>query len=64
MTPEQDKNCYCHTCDKSFHSLGIARHRAMHRDRQEECKITYDDGFTYNHDFALITDRFAIEKEK
>ena len=24
----RDKNCTCHTCEKDFHYLGIARHRS------------------------------------
>lgn len=47
----RDKYCYCHTCDKEFNSLGIARHRAMHRDKKEDCKITYKNGETINHRF-------------
>lgn len=37
---------YCHTCEKEFKSLGIARHRAMHRDKNENCKITNSFGIT------------------
>lgn len=48
------KDCYCHTCDKEFNSLGITRHRAMHRDRQEDCKITYKDGKTLNYKFSQV----------
>ena len=47
------KICYCHTCDKHFRSLGIARHRAMHRDRREECIITYSSGITLAHAFSV-----------
>lgn len=47
-------DCYCHTCDREFHSLGIARHRAMHRDRSEDCEIQYSDGVTYKHNFAVV----------
>jgi len=46
------KNCYCITCKKKFHWLGITRHRAMHRDRREDCRITYSDGITYWHLFS------------
>jgi len=45
------KNCYCHTCEKYFHYLGIARHRAAHRARQEDCRIEYTNGDTYRHNF-------------
>ena len=48
------KICYCHTCDKHFRSLGIARHRAMHRDRREDCKITYTHGVTLLHNFSRL----------
>ena len=37
--PMPGKTCYCYGCGKWFHSLGIARHRAMHRDRKEDCTI-------------------------
>ena len=43
------KNCTCHTCNKNFHYLGIARHRAAHRDRKENCEITYTRGDRYIH---------------
>ncbi|MBU2025409.1 MAG: hypothetical protein ABIC19_00720 [Patescibacteria group bacterium] len=45
-------SCYCHTCKKSFHSLGIARHRAAHRDKKEYCKITFSAGDTYEWDYS------------
>ena len=46
------KNCHCHTCDKDFHYLGITRHRAMHKDKNEDCKITYTHGDTYLHEYS------------
>ena len=49
MRVTNNKNCYCYTCKKSFHYLGIARHRAMHRDKKENCEITYTNGDTYKH---------------
>ncbi len=48
-----EKNCTCLTCKRDFHYLGIARHRAMHRDKKEVCEITYTNGITYLHDFTL-----------
>ncbi len=48
------KSCYCHTCKKTFHYLGISRHRAMHRDKWEDCRITYTHGDTYTHKFSGI----------
>ena len=47
MKVTRDKNCYCHTCKRDFHHLGISRHRAMHRDKKEDCEITYTYGDTY-----------------
>lgn len=46
------KNCYCHTCEKSFHYLGITAHRAAHKRRDEDCKITYTHGNTITHNFS------------
>lgn len=46
------KNCYCHTCEKYFHYLGITRHRAKHRDKKEDCEITYTHGDRYFHGFG------------
>ena len=43
------KNCYCYTCNKDFHYLGIARHRRSHLDHNEECKIQYTNGEVYIH---------------
>jgi len=48
------KNCYCYTCGKSFHYLGIARHRAKHRDKRQNCKISYTNGDTYIFDYAEL----------
>ena len=48
-----DKSCFCETCKKWFHSLGIAAHRAMHRRRHEYCEICYSDGATYSHDYRV-----------
>lgn len=44
--------CYCETCDRDIRSLGIARHRAMHRDRKENCIIQYSTGETYEHPYG------------
>jgi len=50
------KNCFCYTCKKSFHYLGIARHRAGHKERKEDCKIGYTNGDIYNHRYSMIKD--------
>ena len=52
MKTTNEKNCHCHTCKKDFHYLGITRHRAMHRDKKETCKITYTYGDTYIHPYG------------
>lgn len=45
------KDCFCFTCEKGFNHLGIARHRAMHRDNREDCEIMYSGGTTRFHEF-------------
>lgn len=52
MRVTNDKDCHCHTCAKDFHYLGITRHRAMHRDNEENCVITYTNGNRIKHWFA------------
>jgi len=47
-----EKECYCHTCDREFHYLGIATHRSAHRTLKEDCKITYTNGDTYVHAYS------------
>lgn len=48
-----EKNCFCWTCSKDFHCLGISSHRAMHRRKKEACKITFTNGDTRVWDYAL-----------
>lgn len=43
---------YCHTCKRSIGSLGIMNHRAMHRRKKEDCKITFSTGKTYLYKFS------------
>jgi len=50
------KNCYCHKCKRKFHYLGITRHRATHRDKREDCEITYTNGDKYIHEFSKKKD--------
>lgn len=45
------KTCHCYTCKKDFHSLGIMRHRAMHRDKKENCRIELSTGI-YTYEYA------------
>jgi len=58
MKVTRERNCFCHTCGKAFHYLGIARHRAAHRDRKEDCEITYTWGDTYIHKFSISKNCF------
>jgi len=52
MKVTNTKDCYCHTCKKDFHYLGIARHRAAHKSRKENCEITFSNGDTYCYNYA------------
>ena len=49
------KDCFCHTCDREFHHLGIARHRAKHRDKHENCTIQFSTGQTIKYTFEKKT---------
>ncbi len=57
MRVTNDKNCYCHTCAKDFHYLGIARHRARHKKMGEDCEITFTYGDTYIYKYSEIKRR-------
>ena len=46
------KRCYCHTCGKLYHCLGIARHRSAHRRKGENCKIEYSSGEIKKYNYA------------
>lgn len=46
------KDCYCHTCKCDFHYLGITQHRKAHRERKEDCKITFTHGDTHLYKFS------------
>jgi len=48
----KDRDCRCLTCEKDFHYLGIARHRAAHRDKKESCVIMYTYGDVVRHDYG------------
>lgn len=48
-TITKGKNCWCYTCKKAFHYLGIARHRVMHKEKGQNCEIGYTNGDTYKH---------------
>lgn len=50
--PARRRSTYCHTCDRHFHHLGIARHTAMPRDRREDCTVTYTHGDTFTFAFS------------
>lgn len=48
------QGCHCYNCKRDFHHLGIARHRAMHRDRREDCEIMFSDGRTIVHRYSRL----------
>lgn len=52
MKVTREKNCYCHTCQKYFHYLGIASHRRKHRNRKEDCMITFTNGQTFKWNYS------------
>jgi hypothetical protein len=49
-----DKTTYCHNCKKWFHHMGLARHRAMHRDRKEDCEVTMTNGERYIYEYSKM----------
>jgi len=49
---KREPDCYCITCGKAIHHLGIMSHRAAHRRRKEKCVIEYSDGRMLMHDFS------------
>ncbi len=57
MRVTRQKNCYCHTCDKDFHYLGIANHRMGHKNRREDCTITFTYGNTSKWSYSKIKDQ-------
>lgn len=48
------KNTFCHTCQKGFHYLGIARHRKAHKKRFEDCEITFTYGNRELYEYSLL----------
>lgn len=48
----------CHTCKRYFHPMGIARHRAAHKDKGESCTITFTHGDTYRYNFSKVKKEF------
>lgn len=51
MTFARYEQVTCHTCNRSFHPLGIMSHRATHRRKREDCTISYE-GRVMTHDFG------------
>lgn len=62
MTEQRIKDCYCFTCKKGVHHLGIASHRAMHRRREENCEIRYSTGKRLLHIYTLDLNRALRER--
>jgi hypothetical protein len=54
---KRDPDCHCYTCDKDIHHLGIMSHRAMHRRRNENCKIQFSSGETFTYKFGANNDQ-------
>lgn len=52
-----EKGCFCWTCGKDFHAMGIARHRKAHRERFEDCKITYTGGETWTYKYSDLREQ-------
>jgi hypothetical protein len=48
----REPDCFCKTCNKDIHHLGIASHRSMHRRKKEKCLIIYSTGRMIEHDYA------------
>jgi len=55
------KTCYCYTCRKWFDPLGILRHRAMHRDKRENCTIKYTHGNVSEYQYGEIKEEVRNE---
>lgn len=55
MKVTREKNTRCNTCKKWFHYLGINKHRSMHRDKKEDCDITYTHGDRYKFNYSQKT---------
>ena len=51
------KSCYCWSCDKDFHPLGIMSHRTIHKKKKEDVKISYTNGDTYIHAYSKSWDK-------
>jgi len=50
------KECYCYTCHRRYHYLGINSHRAAHRRRAEDCTIAYTNGNVMAYKFSDTPD--------
>lgn len=52
-----EPDCYCISCDRNIHHLGIMSHRAMHRRRKENCRIQFSDGRTVSYRFEAADEQ-------
>ena len=57
MRVTMDKNCWCHTCGRALHYLGISNHRLGHRNRREDCTITSTYGDTHTYEYSKWDER-------
>lgn len=48
----REPDCYCYTCGREIHHLGIMSHRAAHRRRGEDCKIAFSTGKVFTYKFS------------
>lgn len=48
----QEPDCFCYTCNREIHHLGIMSHRAAHRRRAEDCMILFSTGKVYTYKFS------------
>jgi len=51
-----EPDCYCYTCEREIHHLGIMSHRAAHRRRGEDCKIEFSTGRVVAYQFSADRD--------
>jgi len=52
MKAAKNNTCYCYTCEREYHYLGINSHRAAHRRRRENCIIGYTNGKVRSFKFS------------
>lgn len=51
MLQKDGKMWRCINCNKELKTLGMTRHRAMHRDRKEYCQMMDSDGNIHHYHY-------------